>query len=130
VTRATIVLNTDRARETASGWCSKLPLGTVVEFRAPKRSLPQNDRMWALLTAISTQAKYCGVRLAPDDWKVIFMHALNQEMRMVPNLDGTGFIDLGRSSSKLSVAEMGDLMILIEAYAAREGIALGDNEGK
>lgn len=58
------------------------------------------------------------------------MHALNQEMRMVPNLDGTGFIDLGRSSSKLSVAEMSDLMVLIEAYASREGIAVGDNEGK
>jgi hypothetical protein len=70
--------------------------------KAPKRSLPQNDRMWAMLTDLAAQVKWHGLRLTADDWKLIFLDALKREVRMVPNLDGNGFVSLGRSSSDLS----------------------------
>jgi len=47
---------------------------------------------------------------------------------MVRNLDGTGSVQLGRSSSDLSVAEMGDLMDLIAAFGAREGVTFAEPE--
>jgi hypothetical protein len=45
---------------------------------------------------------------------------------LVPNLNGTGFVNLGRSSSDLTVAEMGDLMTLMEAFGANRGVVFHD----
>src|SRR5690554_6470558 len=113
--RALIVLNSfiDRAR--ASSLLQRAPAGTRVEFKAAKRSLPQNDRMWAMLTDVASQLEWHGMKLRPDDWKLIFLDALKREVRAVPNLDGTGFVNLGRSSSDLSKEEMSDLMEIIAA---------------
>jgi hypothetical protein len=77
---------------------------------------------------VARQVKWDGLKLSADDWKLIFMAALKQELRMVRNLDGTGFVQLGRSSSDLSVAEMGDLMDLIAAFGAREGVTFAEPE--
>ena len=51
-----------------------------------------------------------------------------QELRLVPNIHGNGFVQLGRSSSKLSKAEMSELMALIEAFAAEHGVTLWEDE--
>jgi hypothetical protein len=101
---------------------------TRATFAGPKRTLPQNERMWAMLTDVARQVKWHGQKLSPDDWKVVFLSALKAELRMVPNLDGNGFVQLGRSSSALSVDEMSDLMALIEAFGAREGVTFGGEE--
>jgi len=45
---------------------------------------------------------------------------------MVPNLDGNGFVSLGRSSSDLGKQEFSDLLELIHMFAASRGIALHD----
>ncbi|HQN52055.1 MAG TPA: recombination protein NinB, partial [Phenylobacterium sp.] len=70
-----------------------------------------------------------GVKLSPDDWKLVFLDALGRELRMVPNLDGTGFVNLGRSSSDLSKSEMTDLIELIFAYGAKHGVEFHDGQG-
>jgi hypothetical protein len=105
---------------------SRLPDGTRVEFKETKRSIPQNDRLWAMLTDIAAQVKWHGLRLAADDWKLLFLDALKREVRMVPNLDGNGFVSLGRSSSDLSKAEMTDLIDLIHAFGANHGVVFHD----
>jgi hypothetical protein len=51
---------------------------------------------------------------------------LSQELRVVPNIDGTGFVPLGRSSSKLTVKEMTDLIELIFAFGAKHGVTFTD----
>lgn len=66
------------------------------------------------------------MKLSPDDWKLIFMDALNQEMRLVPNLNGNGFINLGRSSSRLTKSEMSDLQELIAEFGARNEVEFAD----
>ena len=128
MTRATLVLVSPAIRQKAAYWASKLPEGTRVDFKAPKRSLPQNDRMWAMLTEVSAQLPWHGVKLTADDWKLVFLDALKRELRMVPNLDGNGFVNLGRSSSDLSKAEMADLITLIEEFGARHGIVFHEPE--
>jgi hypothetical protein len=115
-------------RETLAQKLLALPTGWRVGFQEPKRTTDQNSRMWVLLTAISTQLVWHGQRLTPDDWKLVFMAALNQELRLVPNIHGNGFVQLGRSSSKLSKAEMSELMELIEAFAAERGVDLKEPE--
>lgn len=122
MSRATLIIASTAQRQQAIAWVQKAPWNTRVEFKAPKRTLPQNDRMWAMLTDVARQLPWHGVRLTPDDWKLIFLDGLKQEMRLVPNLNGNGFVNLGRSSSDLSKEEMGDLMTLIEAFGAQHGV--------
>ncbi len=128
MTRATLVLVSPEIRQKAALWTARLPDGTRVDFKAPKRSLPQNDRMWAMLTEIATQLPWHGIKLSADDWKLLFLDALKRELRMVPNIDGNGFVNLGRSSSDLSKAEMADLITLIEQFGANHGVVFHDPE--
>lgn len=126
--RALIVLGSQMDRQKAIKWISQAPINTRVDFKAPKRSVPQNDRMWAMLTEVAGQIDYHGTKLTPDDWKLIFLDGLKREMRIVPNLDGNGFVNLGRSSSDLSKAEMADLITLIEAWGLQHGVVFSDHE--
>jgi hypothetical protein len=128
MSRALVILNRASDRERVQAWAAKAPWGTRVTFQEAKRTTDQNARMWAMLTEVARQVEWDGLKLSADDWKLIFMAALKQELRMVRNLDRTGFVQLGRSSSDLSVAEMGDLMDLIAAFGAREGVTFAEPE--
>src|SRR5687768_6786104 len=126
MTRALITLHQDGDRQKAVRWAMIAPQGTRLEFKAPKRTIPQNDRLWAMLTDVATQLPWHGVKLTPDDYKLIFLDALKRELRMVPNIDGTGFVNLGRSSSDLSKEEMSDLFEIIHAFGERHGVVFHD----
>lgn len=122
MTRATLILVDTAQRLKASSWINKAPEGTRVEFKAPKRTLPQNDRFWSMLTDVAQQLTWHGMKLTTDDWKLVFLDALNREVRIVPNIDGNGFVNLSRSSSDLSKDEMSDLMEIIAAFGAKHGV--------
>lgn len=124
--RALLVLHNDERRAQAIDWVRKAPKETRVTFQGPKRTLDQNSKLWAMLTDVATQLTWHGQRLTPDDWKLVFLASLKQEMRIVPNIDGNGFVQLGRSSSDLSKEEMGDLFEIIDAFGARHGVIFGD----
>jgi len=126
MSRVLLILGRPDIAEKAIAWIRKAPRGTRLLFHAPKRTTEQSDKMWAMLTEVAEQVKWHGMRLSSDDWKLIFLDGLTREMRIVPNLDGTGFVNLGRSSSKLSVAEMSDLIELIYAFGAQHGVRFND----
>ena len=128
MSRVTLIIATDRERQRAASWVANAPWNTRLEFKEPKRSIPQNDKMWAMLTELAAQVPYHGIKLAADDWKLLFLDALKREVRMVPNLDSTGFVSLGRSSSDLSKSEMADLIELIHEFGARHGVVFHDRE--
>lgn len=126
MSRATVILTSNESRARAARWCHQAPPGTRVDFRRLKRTLPQNSRMWAMLTDVSRQTKWHGVHLSPDDWKLLFLDALKRELRILPNIAGDGFVQMGRSSSSLTKEEMSDLMELIAAFGAERGVKFGD----
>lgn len=126
MTRAVIILSSEQELQRASKWLGQAPAGTRIEFKAPKRSLPQNDMMWAALTDVATQLKWHGLKLTPEDWKLIFLDALKREVRMVPNIDGNGLVNLGRSSSDLSKEEMTGLIDLIHMFGANHDVVFHD----
>ena len=127
MSHATIILNTQQARQTAMGWISHAKHGTRVEFKTSKRSIPQNARLHAMLGEIAVAVKWHGLKLSVDDWKLIFMDGLKRELRLVPNLDGTGFVNLGRSTSKLTKEECADLIELVFAFGAKQGVSFQDD---
>ena len=115
-----IVGPTSRAR--AMRLMERVPEGTRVEFKDARRTLPYNDKMWAMLTEIASQKSHCGRRYTADQWKAIFMHAMGRETVFVPSLDGETFFPLGWRSSDLSKGEMSELIEFITAWGAQNGI--------
>lgn len=109
------------ARANAVECVASAPDGWVITVQPPTRSLQANARMWALLTDVAEQVVWHSRKLSPEQWKHIFSAALKKQ-DVVPNIDGTGFVVLGQSTSQMSVAEMSDLMALIEAFGASHNV--------
>ena len=129
MSRPLVILNTKANRETASKWCLNAPDGTQVEFRERRRTDDQNRLMWVELTTLARKRPFHnGVRMSPDTYKCMFMHALGHETRFVPTLDGDGVFPLGMRSSRLTIPEMSDLIELLYAFAAREGVVFEREE--
>jgi hypothetical protein len=128
MSRALIQIHGDDDRKRAVEWVQKAPLETVIEFRRARRSTPQNDRMWAMLTDIAEQKTLHGNHYKPDQWKVIFMQALGHEMGIAPTLDGSTWFPLGYSSSKLTKEEMSNLIDFMHAWGAENDVKFNDGE--
>ena len=129
MSRPLVILNTKANRQTAANWCLNAPEGTQVEFRERRRTDDQNAKMWACLTELTRKRPFHnGVKMSPDTYKCMFMHALGHETRFVPTLDGDGVFPLGMRSSRLTIPEMSDLLELLHAFAAREGVNLEREE--
>jgi hypothetical protein len=128
MSRAIVTINREFDRMRAANWINTAPLGTRVEFKASKRSIPQNDRMWAMLTDVATQLAHHGQRLTANQWKLLFLDALGRESVTVPALDGKGIVSLGMSSSDLSKEEMSDLLECIAEFGTRHGVKFNDPE--
>jgi hypothetical protein len=116
--RPILILANDRVRQRAVHWVMTAEPGTRVEFKKPRRTLDQNAKFWAMLGDIARQYTWHGVRMAPADWRLVFLDALDREMQIVPNLAGDGFVNLVQSSSDLTVGEMRDLIEILYAWGA------------
>ena len=128
MSRALITIAGKQERERAARWLAQAPYGTRLEFKGPKRTLDQNAKMWASLTDIAVQVVWYGKKLTADDWKLVFLDALNRELRIVPNINGTGYVNLSQSSSDLSKEEMSQLIDVMQAFGAQHGVVFHDPE--
>lgn len=124
----TIPLANSALRTKAMEAVKRAPEGYRVTFEAPKRSDPQNRRMWAMLGEVSQQVEYYGEKLSPEAWKDIFTASLKKELKVVPSLDGKGIVQIGLRTSKMSKGEMADLIALIEMYGATHDVKFKDEQ--
>ena len=111
------VLVHETARDRACAAIRSAPNGMVVTVAEPSRNLEQNAALWAVLSEIAEHVVWHGRKLSAEDWKHIFTASLKR-MDVVPNLEGTGFVALGLSTSKMSKREFSDLLELAHAFAA------------
>jgi hypothetical protein len=124
--QAILRLTSPAERRHAVEWVWGAEAGTVLTFASPdKRTLAQNAAMWASLTDIAAAKTWHGQRLTADDWKQLFLADMDRGARMVPALDGRGFVNLNTSSSALSSREMAALIDRIQRFASENGISLG-----
>lgn len=115
-----IILAGAEQRQRAQKLILRAPDGYVVSISEPKRTLEQNDRMWAMLTDISHQ-KPMGRAHTPDDWKAIFMNACGWECQFVEGLDGRPFPQ-GFRSSQMTKGQMSKLIDFMLAFGAEHHI--------
>lgn len=125
MSRHLITLSTQRNRALAKQGVDRAPDNYVCELREPRRSDEQNRALYGLLNQIVKQRPtHNGVRMDADTWKAVFLNALGAEMRMMPNLGGDGFFPLGHRSSQLTKGEFSNLLELMLAWAAQEGLTV------
>lgn len=120
MTAQTVILRNSYTRDRAHSMIQDAPDGYVVTIRPPRRSNDQNDKMWALIGDISI-AKPEGREHTPEVWKCLFMAACGHAVAFENGLDGKPF-PIGFRSSRLTKAEMSDLIETIYEYGARHGV--------
>lgn len=95
-----------------------------------RRTLEQNALMWAMLGDIAKVVPWVidGVsrHIDAEDWKDIFTAALRHEMRVAQGING-GVVLLGARTSRMTVAQMSDLIELMNAFCAERGILLPEH---
>lgn len=96
-----------------------------MNIREETRTLDQNAKMHAMLSDIA-RAKPQGRVLTTDAWKALFMASAGFRCTFEPSLDGQGVVPLGFKSSRLNKAEFSDLIEAIQAFAAENGVELGE----
>ncbi len=119
--RTILTLNNPKVRERAIELVSAAEPGSRVIFQGPKRSLPQNARLWSALNDLSKQVPYHGMRISAEDYKTLLMDALWRETRMLPALNNDGFVQMRRATSELSVKECEHMISLAYEFGYRHG---------
>jgi len=123
--KRTFILAHQQARDNVSRFAQEAAQGIVVTFAEPTRNLEQNAKLWACLSDVANQVEWYGRKLSPEDWKHLFSSSL-KKLEVVPNLEGSGFVALGLSTSKMTKREMSDLIELIHAFGAERGVTFGE----
>lgn len=92
----------------------------VLTLTEETRSNEQNRLMWATLGEIANQVNWYGQKLTAEEWKWVLSASLKKQ-KAVPGIDG-GFVVLGQSTSKMTIAEMSEMIELAVAFGAQQGV--------
>jgi len=127
VSRRVVILRTPEDRARVARWAARVEAGTTVEFRQARRSLDQNALLWSRLGELSDAVEWHGQKLSAEDWKTLATAAL-RKCRFVPGIDPGTVVPLGLRTSDMTKEEMGDLLTMLEAFAAERGLTFKDQE--
>lgn len=101
-----------------------VPHTVTIEPQKDTRSAEQNRRLWAMLGDVSRQVEWYGQHLSGEEWKDVFTAALKR-LKVVPGLDG-GFVVIGGHTSKMTIAEMTEMIELMFSFGAEHKVAWTD----
>ena len=116
-----LIITGEVARLAICRYVMEAPDGHVVTIKEQTRKLEQNAKMWAMLADLESQADWHGIRLNAEEWKDLLSAGLVQS-RVVPNLEGNGFVILGQRTSKLTKSQFAALIELLYAFGTDRGV--------
>lgn len=102
----------------------------VLELRPATRSTEQNAKLHAMLTDIARQVEWAGAKRDVTTWKRLttaaWLRARGEPVEVLPAIDGHGVDIVFERTSRLSVAECGELIEFIYAWGTEHGVQWGD----
>jgi hypothetical protein len=120
-----LILDGDTSRRFAQKICAETDIGTVVEWTKSNRTLEQNAALHGLIAQIIKQRPTRnGLKMTVPLYKASFMHALGEEIKFIPSLDGTSVFPLGLSTKALSKPRFTELIDYILGWCADEGLTV------
>jgi hypothetical protein len=102
---------------------TQAPDGLEVMIQEPKRTSKMNARMWVCLAQMAEKCLWHGIKLNEDEWKNLASSGV-RGLKVVPNLDGTGFVALGKSTSTMSNRMIGQIIDSLCAIAGNQGVQI------
>lgn len=120
----TVILRAPQQRQLAKQLIDKAPADYVVTIREQTRSLDQSAKMWAMLSDVS-RSKPQGRRHTAEVWKELMLHACGHATQFETGLDGQPF-PVGFRSSKLTKAQMSELLEFIASWGSENGVVWSD----
>lgn len=109
------------ARRRAAAYCMTAPEGSIAEFKDATRTFEQNSKLWPMLDDISKQVEWYKNWLSREEWKDFFS-AIILKQKVVPNMEGTGFIAVGGRTSKMGKKMFSEMIELIYAFGSEHGV--------
>jgi len=129
--RRKIVLGSATHRQFVGSLVASSPPGCVVTIAPPGRTLDQNALFHSLCGEIAkAKPTWNGFHMDAEDWKALLVvsHAVATKedigMRLVPDLEGHGLVQLRESSARMSKARATSLIAYVEAWAVSNEIPL------
>lgn len=119
--KVTIHLSGNAARARAIRMVETAPKGYSVTISEETRTLEQNRLMWPLIKDMREQIEGMDA-FTPDQTKLRFLNALDNEMQMLPELEGGGMFVVGQRSSTLTKSQFSDLIELMFAHGAKHDV--------
>ena len=124
----TMILATRASRQRAHALVDAAPQYAVLNIQEQRRSSEQNDKMWAMLSDVA-RAKPEGRNMPTHKWKALAMDMAGCKPDWERSLDGQSVVCVGYKSSRLTVAEMGDVIEELYAYGAEHGVQWSEPQG-
>lgn len=129
--KRTFFLAHETARKGAAQFCFDAPEGWMVTFQESIKSREQEEKYHSMIDDIAEQCLFLGQRLHEQDWKRVLIDAfarvkaaegkpLDGWGRMVPSLDGTGFVQLGVQSRGFNKSTASEFIEHLYAFGAEQ----------
>lgn len=122
-------------RKWLSALVYELAPGWRVTIKPPGRSLDQNAKAHAMFQDIARALpEWNGIRMDAEDWKALLVvsHAVATQgdggLRLVPDLEGRGLVQLRESTARMSKDRASSLIEYCQAWCAAHDIILHDSE--
>lgn len=130
----------DQARRNAAQFCMVAPENWIARFDAPKKSRDQEEKYHAMIADIGRQVDLNGQRWGVEDAKRLLVDAfarvmaasgtpLKQSSRIVPSLDGSGFVQLGIQTRSFRVAEASEFIEYLYAFGSEHNVRWSEKSG-
>ena len=97
----------------------------MVQIKEKTRNQEQNSLMWVLLGQLAQKTTWHGMRLSAEEFKDLLSAGLVKS-KVVPNIEGNGFVILGQRTSKMTKKDFSELIELIYAFGAQNGVVFDE----
>lgn len=123
----------DAVRRNARQAILNAPEGYMCDISPPTKKRIQEEKYHAMIGDIAKQVDLIGCRRNTEDAKRLLIDAfarvmreagtpLRQEGRILPSLDGSGFVQLGIQSRKFTVKEASEFIEYLYAFGSERSV--------
>jgi hypothetical protein len=103
----------------------------TLEVKDASKSREQEKLYHELIGQIAKQAQHLGAKWSTEDFKRLLVDQFAREIgltgaKIIPNLDGTGFVQLGVQTRKFTVDQGSQFIEWLYAWAANNGVTIDE----
>ena len=101
----------------------------TMEIKLASKTREQEEKYHAMIGDIAKQAQHMGAKWSSEDWKRLLVDQYLREVeniqgKVVPNLDGSGIVQLGFQTRKFTKEQASEFVEWLYSWAANNGIEL------